>query len=58
MNETLFYLTKSGRQFYEVTMPELVNQIHHLNELLGLLVELTEVRADPQPTGIDDDPKI
>lgn len=42
MNETPFYLTKSGRQYYEVTMPELVRQLHRLNDILGRLVERVE----------------
>jgi len=39
MNETPFYLTKSRRQFYEVTMPELVRELHRLNELRERLAE-------------------
>ena len=42
MSEIQFFQTKMGRQFYEVTMPELVRQIHRLNEMLGLAVELME----------------
>ena len=54
MNETPFYLTKTGRQFYESTMPELVRQLHRLNDMLGLLVELAEVHADPKPVDKSD----
>ena len=42
MSEIQFYQTKMGRQFYEVTMPELVRQIHRLNDMLALAVELME----------------
>lgn len=42
MNEIQFFQTKIGRQFYEVTMPELVRQLHRMNDLLALGVELME----------------
>ena len=42
MSDIQFFQTKMGRQFYEVTMPELVRQLHRLNDLLGLAVELKE----------------
>ena len=42
MNEVQFFQTKMGRQYYEVTMPELVRQIHRLNDLLALAVEVAE----------------
>ncbi len=38
-NEVQFYQTRMGRQFYEVTVPELVRQIARLNDLLALAVE-------------------
>ena len=44
MSEIQFFETRMGRQFYEVTMPELVRQIHRLNEMLALAVELMEER--------------
>lgn len=34
-----------GRQFFEVTMPELVREIHRLNDLLALGVEQMEQNA-------------
>lgn len=39
MSEVPFYQTKAGRQYYEVTMPELVRQLTRLNDLLALAVE-------------------
>ena len=51
MNETPFYLTKSGRQYYEVTMPELVRELHRLNEMFALYVELLEKQTVPLPEG-------
>ena len=37
-----FFQTRSGRQFYEHTIPELVRQITRLNELLERLVAAQE----------------
>lgn len=42
MSHVPFYQTRAGRQFYEVTVPELVRQLTRLNDLLALRVELTE----------------
>ena len=42
MNDIQFFQTKMGRQFYDATMPELVREIHRLNDLLALAVELME----------------
>jgi hypothetical protein len=42
MSEVEFYQTKAGRQYYEVTMPALVRQLHRLNDLLALAVEIAE----------------
>ena len=39
MSDIHFFQTKMGRQYYEVTMPELVRQLHRLNDLLALAVE-------------------
>ena len=38
-NDVQFYQTRMGRQFYEVTIPELIRQIARLNDLLALAVE-------------------
>jgi hypothetical protein len=45
MNDIQFYQTKMGRQYYEVTMPELVRQITRLNDMLALAVELMEKKT-------------
>jgi len=42
MNDVPFYQTKMGRQYYEVTMPELVRRLHRLVDILALLVEIQE----------------
>jgi hypothetical protein len=42
MSDVQFYQTKAGRQYYEVTMPELVRQLHRLNDLLALAVEIAD----------------
>ncbi|MBK9471843.1 MAG: hypothetical protein IPO18_06100 [bacterium] len=49
MSEVPFYLTKSGRQYYEVTMPELVRQLHRLNDLLALAVEIADKQTKDRP---------
>lgn len=42
MSDVQFFQTRLGRQFYEVTVPNLVREIHRLNDLLALAVELME----------------
>ena len=42
MSEVQFFQTKMGCQFYEVTMPELVRQLHRLSDMFALWVELQE----------------
>lgn len=48
-----FFETRIGRQYYEVTLPELVRQLHRLNDLLALGVEqmekLNAARSDRSP---------
>jgi len=53
MSEIQFFQTRMGKQYYEVTIPELVREIHRLNDLLALAVELMETR--PQPKDRDHD---
>ncbi|MGD9547792.1 MAG: hypothetical protein AB7V45_09635 [Candidatus Krumholzibacteriia bacterium] len=48
-NEVQFYQTRNGRQFYEVTMPELVCQITRLNDLLALAVEAMQAKPESKP---------
>jgi hypothetical protein len=42
MGAPQFFETRMGRQYYEATLPELVRQLHRLNDLLALGVELME----------------
>ena len=48
-NEVQFYQTRMGRQFYEVTVPELVRQLTRLNDLLALTVETRETKPEDKP---------
>ena len=48
-----FFETRMGRQYYEVTLPELVRQLHRLNDLLALGVEQMEKQSQasqPRPS--------
>jgi hypothetical protein len=49
MSDVQFYQTRAGRQYYEVTMPELVRQLHRLNDLLALAVEIADRKAKEDP---------
>ena len=51
MNEIQFFQTRMGKTYYEVTLPNLVREIHRLNDLLALAVELMETK----PKDSDDD---
>ena len=42
MSGVQFYQTKVGRQYYEITIPELVRQLHRLNDMFALHTELLE----------------
>ena len=44
MAEVPFYATRMGRQFYESTMPKLVEQLERLNDLLARLVEQQQTK--------------
>ncbi len=48
-NEVQFYQTRMGRQFYEVTVPELIRQIARLNDLLALAVEAKLTKPEDKP---------
>ena len=50
MSGPQFFETRMGRQFFEVTMPELVRQLHRLNDLLALAVERMSEGSDRQDT--------
>lgn len=47
-------LTRPGRQFYEMTMPELVRELHRLSEMFALYVELLEKQTVPLSAGDHD----
>ena len=44
MNEPQFFQTRMGRQFYESTMPKLVEHLERLNDLLARLVEQQQTK--------------
>ncbi|MBK8015227.1 MAG: hypothetical protein IPK20_00070 [Betaproteobacteria bacterium] len=46
-----FFESRMGRQYYEVTLPELVRQLHRLNDLLALGVEQMEQNAETKGDG-------
>ena len=46
MSETPFHQTRMGHRFYESTMPNLVQQLTRLNDLLQRLVEHLERDGD------------
>ena len=45
MSGPQFFETRMGRQYYEVTLPELVRQLNRLNDLLALGVEQMEKQS-------------
>lgn len=47
MSDVPFHTTRCGRQFFDVTMPELVRQLTRLNDMLALAVEMTEAKTPP-----------
>ena len=51
MSGPQFFETRMGRQYYEVTMPELVRQLQRLNDLLALGVEQMEQNAETKGVG-------
>jgi hypothetical protein len=55
MSGPQFFETRMGRQYYEVTLPELVREIHRLNDLLALGVEQLERVNTARPTGASPD---
>ena len=48
MNEIQFFQTRMGKTYYEVTLPNLVREIHRLNDMLALAVELMEEKPKPK----------
>lgn len=49
MSEVQFHETRDGRQFYCVTVPELVRQLTRLNDLLALAVEIADKKQKDDP---------
>ena len=45
MSDVQFFQSKMGRQYYEATLPELVRQLHRLNDMFALYVEMMEKKA-------------
>jgi len=45
MSDIQFFQTRMGKQYYEVTMPELVRQITRLNDMLALAIESSEEKT-------------
>ncbi|MFH1844882.1 MAG: hypothetical protein ABIF77_16955 [bacterium] len=51
MSEVRFFQTRVGRRFYESTLPELVNQLSRLNDLLAVIVARQESQdKEPEST--------
>ncbi len=50
MSDVPFYLTRSGHDFYERTMPSLLRELARLNENLERLIGSTA----PEPTADDE----
>ena len=56
MNEVQFFQTRMGKTYYENTLPNLIREIHRLNDLLAIAVELLEKKTkdgDDDRTGQD-----
>ena len=49
MSEVRFFQTRMGQQYYEVTLPNLVREVHRLNDLLALAVEMLEKLSEDEP---------
>ena len=48
MNGPQFFETRAGREYYEVTLPNLTRQISRLADMLALVVEIEEKKQDKQ----------
>ncbi len=47
-----FIATRAGRTYYEVTLPNMIQQLSRIADLLGLLVESVEKQQEnPTPKG-------
>ena len=45
MSEIQFFQTRMGKTYYENTLPNLIREIHRLNDMLALAVELMEKKT-------------
>ena len=56
MNDVPFHMTRTGRQYYEATLPELVRQLSRLNDLLARYLDdaakQDDAPADEEPTDV------
>ncbi|MBU8920923.1 MAG: hypothetical protein KOO63_03585 [Bacteroidales bacterium] len=50
MSVPQFFETRVGREFYQVTVPNIARELHRLNDILGLLVELVECKKEKPKT--------
>ena len=46
MNGPHFYKPRAGRTYYEVTLPNLIQQVSRLNDLLALHLEQVEQQTE------------
>ena len=46
MSGPQFWKTRAGRTYYEVTLPNLIQQLSRLTDMLALVVELEEKKRD------------
>ena len=45
MSDIQFFQTRMGKTYYENTLPNLVREIHRLNDMLALALELMEKKT-------------
>ena len=50
MSGPQFFETRAGRTYYEVTLPNLIQQLSRLTDMLALVVELEE-KKQTKPNG-------
>ena len=45
MSEIQFFQTRMGKTYYENTLPNLIREIHRLNDMLALNLEMMEKKT-------------
>ena len=45
MSDVQFFQTRMGKTYYEVTLPNIARELHRLNDMLALAVELMEKKT-------------